>query len=97
MKQRDRYEESKESLGKEADALDPDEHFGVIALMLGPPVSCCVCFRIFPMYTSKFVYEKLQHTTCTNLIRTVLLFFFDKTLFSAKYQFRTKSVVNVNM
>jgi hypothetical protein len=23
--------------------LDPDEHFDVIALMLGPPTSCCVC------------------------------------------------------
>jgi hypothetical protein len=42
------------------------------------------------------LYMKI-HTTCTNLIRTVLLFFFGKTLFSAKYPFRTRSVVNVNM
>jgi hypothetical protein len=31
----------KESLRKETDALDPDEHFDVIALMLGPPASYC--------------------------------------------------------
>ena len=45
-------------------------------------------FRIFSMYTLKFVCEKLQHTTstCTNLIRTSLLYFFGKTLFSAKYR-----------
>ena len=30
-------------MGKETDALDPDEHFDVIALMLEPPASCCVC------------------------------------------------------
>ena len=58
MKQRDRYQGSKESLGKETDALDPDEHCGVIALMLVPPASCCVGFIIFSMYTLKFVYEK---------------------------------------
>ena len=42
------------------------------------------------MYTLKFVCEKLQHTTstCTNLIRTVLLYFFGKILFSTKYPFR---------
>jgi hypothetical protein len=51
IKQRDRYKGSKESLGEETNALDPDEHFGVIALMLGPPASCCVCFIIFSMYT----------------------------------------------
>jgi hypothetical protein len=45
-------------LGKETDALDPDEHFGVIALMLGPPASFCVCIIIFSMYSLKFVYEK---------------------------------------
>ena len=81
MKQRDRYKGSKESLGKETDALDPDEHFGVIALMLGPPASCCVCF-IFSMYTLKFVYEKLQHTTCTNLIRTTAFLFRQDPVFS---------------
>ena len=43
MKQRDRYKGNKESLGKETDALDPDVHFDAIALMLGPPVSCCAC------------------------------------------------------
>jgi hypothetical protein len=31
----------KESLRKETDVLDPDEHFDVIALMLGPPASYC--------------------------------------------------------
>jgi hypothetical protein len=36
MKQMDRYKGRKESLGKETDALDPDEYFDVIALMLGP-------------------------------------------------------------
>jgi hypothetical protein len=35
--------DAKGSLGKETDALDPDEHFDVIALMLGSPASCCVC------------------------------------------------------
>jgi hypothetical protein len=45
-------------LGKEIDALDPDEHCGVIALMLGPPASFCVCIIIFSMYSLKFVYEK---------------------------------------
>jgi hypothetical protein len=34
MKQRDRCKGRKESLGKETDVLDPDEHFDVIALML---------------------------------------------------------------
>jgi hypothetical protein len=58
MKQMDRYKGRKESLGKETDALDPDEHCGVIALMLVPSDSCCVGFRIFSMYTLKFVYEK---------------------------------------
>ena len=53
-------------------------------------------FRIFSMYTWKFVYEKWQYTTCTNPIRTVLLFFFGKTLFPTKYPLRTRSVVNVN-
>jgi len=33
-------------LGKETDALDPDEHFDVIALMLGPPTLCCVCLCV---------------------------------------------------
>jgi hypothetical protein len=34
------------------------------------------------------IYEQLEHTTstCTNLIRTSLLYFFGKTLFSAKYR-----------
>ena len=43
MKQRDRCNGRKESLGKETDALDQDEHFDAIDLMLRPPVSCCVC------------------------------------------------------
>ena len=43
MKQRDRCKGRKESLGKETDALDTDVHFDAIALMLGPPVSSCVC------------------------------------------------------
>jgi hypothetical protein len=43
MKQRDRYKGKKESLGKETDILDPDEHLDVIALMLEPPASCCAC------------------------------------------------------
>ena len=47
MKQTDRYKGRKESLGKETDALDPDEHFDVIALMLGPPASCCVCLCVW--------------------------------------------------
>ena len=34
MKKRDRWKGRKESLGKETDALDPDEHFDVIALLL---------------------------------------------------------------
>jgi len=34
-------------LGKETDALDPDEHFDVIDLMLGPPASCCVCLCVW--------------------------------------------------
>ena len=42
MKQRNQCKGRKESLGKETDALDPDEHFDVIPLMLGPPASCCV-------------------------------------------------------
>ena len=42
MKQRDRCKGRKESLGNETDALDPDEHVDVIALM-GPPASYCVC------------------------------------------------------
>ena len=42
MKQRGRSKGTKKSLGKETDALDPDEHFDVIALMLEPPASCCV-------------------------------------------------------
>jgi len=37
MKQRDRCKGRKET-----DALNPDEHFDVIALMLEPPASCCV-------------------------------------------------------
>ena len=41
MKQRNRCKGRNESLGKETDALDPDEHFDVIALMLGPPASYC--------------------------------------------------------
>ena len=41
MKQGNRCKGRKESLGKETDALDPDEHFDVIALMLGPLASCC--------------------------------------------------------
>jgi len=56
-------------------------------------------FIIFSMHTLKFVYEKLQHATltCTNLSRTVLLYFFGKTLFSAKYPVCTRNVANVNM
>jgi hypothetical protein len=41
MKQKDGCKGRKESLGKETDALDPDEHLDVIALMLGSPGSCC--------------------------------------------------------
>ena len=40
MKHMNRCKGRKESLGKETDALDPDEYFDVIALMLGPPASC---------------------------------------------------------
>ena len=40
MKQGDRWKGRKESLRKETSALDPEEHFDVIALMLGPPASC---------------------------------------------------------
>ena len=40
MKQGDRCKGRKESLEKGTDALDTDEHFDVIALMLGPPASC---------------------------------------------------------
>jgi hypothetical protein len=29
-------------IGKGDNALDPDKHFDVIALMLEPPASCCV-------------------------------------------------------
>ena len=56
-------------------------------------------FTIFSMHTLKFVYEKLQHATSTytNLNRTVLLYFFGKTLFSAKYSVCARNVVNVNM
>ena len=51
-----------------------------------------VHFRIFSMYTLKFVFEKLQHTACTNLILNVLF------SFSARLRFRPNiSVVNVNM
>ena len=46
MKQRDGCKGRKESLGKETDALDPDKHFDMIALMLGPPASCCVCLCV---------------------------------------------------
>ena len=43
MKQRDRCKGRKESLGKETDALDPDEHFDAVTLMLGSPALClCV-------------------------------------------------------
>jgi hypothetical protein len=41
MNQKDRCKGRKGSLGKKTDALDPDEHFDVIALMLEPPASCC--------------------------------------------------------
>jgi len=27
--------------------LDPDEHFDVIALMLEPPDSCCLCLCVW--------------------------------------------------
>ena len=56
-------------------------------------------FIILSMHTLKFVHEKLQHatSTSTNLIRTVLLYFFGKILFSAKYSVCTGNVVNVNM
>jgi hypothetical protein len=27
--------------------LDPDEHFDVIALILEPPASCCVCLFVW--------------------------------------------------
>jgi hypothetical protein len=37
----------RESLWKEADALDLDEHFDAIALMLEPPASCCVCVCVW--------------------------------------------------
>jgi hypothetical protein len=47
MKQTDRYKGRKESLGKETDALDPDEHFDVIALMLEPSSSCCMCLCVW--------------------------------------------------
>ena len=43
IKQRNRCNGRKESLGKEIGALDPGEHFNVIALMLELPDSCCVC------------------------------------------------------
>ena len=36
---------------------------------------------------TRCLYMKIQ-TTCTNLIRTVLLYFFGKILFSTKYSFR---------
>jgi hypothetical protein len=51
------------------------------------------------MHTLKVVYEILQHATLasTNLSRTVLLSFFGKTLFSAKYPVCTRNVANVNM
>ena len=52
---------------------------------------------IFSMYTLKFVYEKLQHTTYTHLFWIALLLFFGKTVFTVKYLFRTRYVVNVNM
>ena len=47
MKQTDRYKGRKESLGKETDALDPDEHFDVSALMLEPSSSCCMCLCVW--------------------------------------------------
>ena len=47
MKQRDQCKGRKESLGKETDALDPDEHFDVTTLMLEPPASCCVCLFVW--------------------------------------------------
>jgi hypothetical protein len=37
---------------------------------------------IFSMYTLKFVYEKLQHTTCSNLIRTTAFLFRQDPVFS---------------
>ena len=37
----------KESLWKKTDALDLDEHLYVIALMLEPPASCCVCLYVW--------------------------------------------------
>ena len=43
MKQRDRCKGRKQSLEKETEAWDPDEPFDVIAHMLEPPASCCVC------------------------------------------------------
>ena len=42
MKKRDRCKERKESLGKETDALDPDEHFDAVTLMLGS-LALCLC------------------------------------------------------
>jgi hypothetical protein len=61
-----------------------------VYFITGEEEDVTVHFIILSMY--KFVYEKLQHTTstCTNLIQTVLLYFFDKTLFSAKYPFRIR-------
>jgi hypothetical protein len=47
MNQKDRCKGRKGSLGKKTDALDPDEHFDVIALMLEPPASCCVCLCVW--------------------------------------------------
>jgi hypothetical protein len=43
---KDRCKGRKESLGKETDAWDLDEHFDVIALMLEPPASYCVCLCV---------------------------------------------------
>ena len=59
--------------------------------------STCSSFKRVKKKTSRCILEFFRCTRCLYINRTVLFFFFVKTLFPAKYPLRTKSVVNVNM
>jgi hypothetical protein len=64
VKQRDRCKGRKESLWKETDALDPDEHLDAIALILEPPASCCVCLFVWGGGVHYFIIKSVIPSIC---------------------------------
>ena len=64
VKQSDRCKWRKESLWKETDVLDPDEHFDAIALILEPPASCYVCLFVWGGGVHYFIIKSVIPSIC---------------------------------